>query len=65
MLLTIDRGYIDYGWLADLSEQGVYFVTRMKDNADYTAQRCRVYGGVECGRRGRKKIGDPWQSIRS
>lgn len=34
-LLTIDRGYLDYGWFADLSEQGVYFVTRMKDNADY------------------------------
>jgi hypothetical protein len=34
-LLTIDRGYLDYGWFAALSEQGVYFVTRMKDNADY------------------------------
>ena len=26
---------MDYGWFADLSQQGVYFVTRMKDNADY------------------------------
>ena len=34
-LLAIDRGYMDYGWFADLSGQGVYFVTRMKDNADY------------------------------
>jgi hypothetical protein len=34
-LLAIDRGYLDYGWFAALSEQGVYFVTRMKDNADY------------------------------
>ncbi|MGB9206214.1 MAG: IS4 family transposase [Terriglobales bacterium] len=34
-LLAIDRGYVDYGWFADLSQQGVYFVTRMKDNADY------------------------------
>jgi IS4 transposase len=34
-LLAIDRGYIDYGWFADLTEQGVFFVTRMKDNADY------------------------------
>src|SRR5664279_6550307 len=34
-LLVIDRGYLDYGWFADLSQQGVYFVTRMKDNADY------------------------------
>ena len=34
-LLAIDRGYVDYEWFADLSEQGVFFVTRMKDNADY------------------------------
>jgi hypothetical protein len=34
-LLAIDRGYLDYEWFADLSEQGVFFVTRMKDNADY------------------------------
>jgi hypothetical protein len=34
-LLAIDRGYVDYEWFADLSQQGVFFVTRMKDNADY------------------------------
>lgn len=34
-LLAIDRGYVDYEWFADLGEQGVFFVTRMKDNADY------------------------------
>ena len=34
-LLAIDRGYIDYEWFADLSQQGVFFITRMKDNADY------------------------------
>jgi hypothetical protein len=34
-LLVMDRGYNDYSWFADLSQQGVYFVTRMKDNADY------------------------------
>jgi IS4 transposase len=27
--------YTDYSWFADLSQQGVYFVTRMKDNAAY------------------------------
>ena len=31
----MDRGYNDYTWFADLTRQGVYFVTRMKDNADY------------------------------
>jgi hypothetical protein len=34
-ILAIDRGYTDYEWFADLTQQGVYFVTRLKDNADY------------------------------
>ena len=34
-LLVIDRGYTDYDWFADLTRQGVFFVTRLKDNADY------------------------------
>jgi len=34
-LLVMDRGYQDYAWFAELTRQGVYFVTRLKDNADY------------------------------
>jgi hypothetical protein len=34
-ILVFDRGYTDYQWFADLTRQGVYFVTRLKDNADY------------------------------
>ena len=34
-LLVMDRGYLDYDWFADLTAEGVFFVTRMKDNADY------------------------------
>jgi hypothetical protein len=34
-LLVMDRGYNDYAWFAELTQQGVYFVTRLKDNADY------------------------------
>lgn len=34
-LLVMDRGYHDYAWFAELTQQGVYFVTRLKDNADY------------------------------
>lgn len=34
-ILAIDRGYTDYEWFARLSEEHVYFVTRLKDNADY------------------------------
>jgi hypothetical protein len=34
-ILAIDRGYIDYQWFAKLTLEGVYFVTRMKENAVY------------------------------
>ena len=34
-IVVFDRGYTDYGWFAALDANGVYFVTRMKDNADY------------------------------
>jgi Transposase DDE domain/Domain of unknown function (DUF4372) len=34
-ILVIDRGYTDYEWFARLTEESVYFVTRLKDNADY------------------------------
>lgn len=34
-VLVIDRGYTDYEWFARLTQDGVYLVTRLKDNADY------------------------------
>lgn len=34
-ILAIDRGYNDYDWFRELTQAGVYFVTRMKDNAVY------------------------------
>lgn len=34
-ILVFDRGYNDYDWFERLTQQGVSFVTRMKDNADY------------------------------
>lgn len=34
-VLIFDRGYTDYEWFAGLTQQRVYFVTRLKDNADY------------------------------
>ncbi len=35
-ILAIDRGYIDYEWFRELTGQGVYFVTRMKEKAVFT-----------------------------
>src|SRR5450755_326622 len=34
-ILAIDRGYNDYAWFRELTQEEVYFVTRMKDNAVY------------------------------
>jgi IS4 transposase len=34
-MLVFDRGYTDYDWFRRLTEEGVHFVTRLKDNAAY------------------------------
>lgn len=34
-ILAIDRGYIDYEWFRELTQDEVYFVTRMKEKAVY------------------------------
>ncbi len=34
-IVVMDRGYNDYRLFADWTRTGVYFVTRLKDNADY------------------------------
>lgn len=38
-ILAIDRGYIDYVWFRELTQEEVYFVTRMKENAVYDVQQ--------------------------
>jgi len=40
-IVVDDRGYNDYGLFGKWTEQGVYFVTRMKDNAVYTVTETR------------------------
>jgi hypothetical protein len=34
-VLVIDRGYQDFAWWLELSRRKVFFVTRLKDNAEY------------------------------
>jgi hypothetical protein len=34
-MLVFDRGYADYDWWLSLAQQKVWFVTRLKDKADY------------------------------
>ena len=35
-ILLVDRAYIDYQWLYSLTQQHLYFITRMKKNMKYT-----------------------------
>jgi hypothetical protein len=35
--LTFDKGYNNYGHFAALTAKGIFFITRQKDNADYTS----------------------------
>ena len=35
-IALFDKGYVDYGHLRDLDERGVFWVTRARDNMDYT-----------------------------
>jgi Domain of unknown function (DUF4372)/Transposase DDE domain len=41
-IVVIDRGFIDYKLFARWSDQGVYFVTRLKENADFGAYEIRA-----------------------
>jgi len=34
-IVVFDRGLVDYQLFGEWTEEGVYFVTRLKDNADY------------------------------
>lgn len=34
-IIAIDRDYNDYGWFNQLTEKGIFFVTRLKSSAQY------------------------------
>jgi hypothetical protein len=53
-ILLVDRAYIDYKWLFSLTQQGLYFITRMKKNMKYTVlgqQKPTQNNGVIADRR--------------
>lgn len=37
-IIAFDKGYMDYEWFKSLTEQGVFFVTRMRTNAVYAVK---------------------------
>jgi putative transposase len=42
-VVVMDRGYVDYGWMNELNEAGVFFVTRTKTNCRYQILECREH----------------------
>jgi Transposase DDE domain/Domain of unknown function (DUF4372) len=40
-MLVFDRGYSDYNWWLQLTQQKVHFVTRLKDSAEYSIVESR------------------------
>jgi hypothetical protein len=58
-ILILDRGYVDFGWFARLTEAGVFFVTRLKDGTAYDVVKRHPVpsvGGV---------VADEWIALRS
>lgn len=45
-IVAMDRGYLDYSWYKSLTGKGIYFVTRLRRNADY-----RVTERRQCDRK--------------
>lgn len=41
-IVVIDRGYLDYGWYKQLTEKGIYFVTRARKNMRYQVTERRT-----------------------
>jgi hypothetical protein len=41
--LVFDKAYIDYAWLNDLNQGGVWFVTRIKSNCQFTVLECHEH----------------------
>ena len=50
-IVAMDRGYNDYGWYKELTDKGIFFVTRLKTNARYrVTKRAKVnkQQGLSC-----------------
>jgi IS4 transposase len=41
-ILVFDKGYTDFAWFAELTAAGIFFVTRLKRNANYTVVERRT-----------------------
>ena len=72
-ILVVDKGYIDFAWFAELTAAHVFFVTRLKRNADYTMVERHTppqHRGILCDQRirfrgpvTRRKYPDPLRRV--
>lgn len=46
-IVVVDKGYNDYSWFTDLTNQGVFFVARQKKDALYKVTHRRHVSGVD------------------
>lgn len=40
-IVVMDKGYADYAWWSQLNDRGVYFVTRLRDDAKFRVEKQR------------------------
>lgn len=45
-IVVFDRGYVDYEWFRSMSQQKVWFVTRLRDNVNYSVLEQRAFSGT-------------------
>lgn len=46
-VVVFDKGFTNFAWYANLMERGIYFVTRLKKNADYRVLERREVGHLK------------------
>jgi transposase len=44
-IVVFDRGYVDYEWFRSMSQRKVWFVTRLRDNINYSVLEQRLFSG--------------------
>jgi putative transposase len=47
-VVVIDKGYTDYGWYKQLTDKGIFFVTRQRTNAKYRVIERREVNREQC-----------------
>ena len=44
-IMVFDRGYVDYDWFREMTQRGVWFVTRLRRNVNFVVRESRPVAG--------------------